>query len=240
MTVLAALQKASIRLVGRKPGTFFGAKGQFELELTDLVNEVAQDIAQYQDWQELVRIGMVTGDGVTTDFDLPADYSRFPVKGEIQDYTNWAWGYFHYQDLDTFLYDEARDFNALPGGWIIYGNLMRFSPAPATDAQAKFPYITKNIVRDFSTNTKTEFTDDRDEFLLPERLLTLGLVWRWRENKKLDSTGDQEAFIKALDEYAAKSGGPVVIRRNGARGIPGTHPAYPWELGQGANYWPVG
>src|SRR3546814_5464552 len=55
-------------------------------------------------------------------------------------------------------------------------------------------------------------SDLSDTFLLPERLLTLGLVWRWRENKKLDATGDQEAFIKALDEYAAKDKGSRVIR----------------------------
>jgi len=242
MTVLAALQKASIRLVGRKPQTFFGASPsqQFELEMCDLVNEVAQDIAQYQDWQELIRLNTIAGDGTATEFDLPEDYSRFPIKAAVQDYTNWAWGYYHYTDLDTFLFDEASDFNALPGGWIIYGNVMRFSPVPGEGDQARFPYITKNIVRSFSTATKEEFTADDDSFLLPERLLTLGVVWRWRENKKLDASGDQEAFIKALDEYASKSGGPVVIRRNSRRHIPGTHPAWPWELGQGANYWPVG
>lgn len=237
MTVLAALQSAALRLAGRRPQTFFDASGKLEMELCDLVNEVAQDIARYQDWQDLIRLETITGDGSTSEFDLPEDYDRFPVVAAVQDYTNWAWGYYHYTDLDRFLYDEASDFNALPGGWIIYGGKMRFSPAPSSTASARFPYITKNIVRDFSTSPKPEFTKDDDSFILPERLLTLGLVWRWRENKGLANTGDQEAFILALDQYASKNGGPKVIRRN-SHSLPG-RPAWPWTLGEGgSNYWP--
>lgn len=238
MAVLAAMQSAAIRLVGRKPQTFFDSSQQFEAEMCDMANEVAKDVAQYTDWQELVRIETIAGDGATAEFDLPSDFDRFPITGALQDYSNWAWGYFHYIDINQFLADEARNFNASPGGWIIYDGKIRFSPVPGDTAQARFPYITKNIARDFSTAGKPEFTKDDDSFLLPERLLTLGLVWRWRENKKLDAAGDQEAFIKALDEYAAKNKGPVVIRRNASRGIPGTHTAYPWELGP-ANYWPA-
>jgi hypothetical protein len=108
---------------------------------------------------------------------------------------------------------------------------LRFSPAPAATAMLRFPYITKNLALAESTAPKDEFTADTDTFRLPERLLTLGLVWRWRENKKLDATGDQEAFVKALDEYAAKDRGPVAIRRNSRRFFHGTHVAWPWELG---------
>lgn len=237
MTVLAALQSAAIRLVGRKPGTFFGASSTFELEMADMVNEVATDIAKYHDWPELIRLETLTGDGTATEFSLPDDYDRMPINGAILDGNSWAWGYFHYADLNQFLFDEVRGFNAAPGGWIIYNDKLRFSPAPADASTARFPYITKNIVRDESTAPKAEFDADADTFALPERLLTLGLVWRWRENKKLDYTGDQEAFIKALDEYAAKAGGPTIIRRNG--GGPRGNLAYPWELGAGANYWPV-
>lgn len=238
MTVLAALQSAAIRLQGRKPGTFFGSTQQFEVELTDLVNEVARDIAKYQDWQGLTKIATITGDGETVEFELPDDYDRFTLAGAMQDGLSWAWGYRHYLDLDAFLFDEVRGFNASPGGWIIYGGMLRFSPAPAAAAQARFPYITKNIVLGESTSPKEAFTADQDSFILPERLLTLGLVWRWRENKGLAGTGDQEAFIKALDEYAAKDKGPTVIRRKAYSSFGNTRPAYPWELGP-ADYWPA-
>lgn len=239
MAILGALQSAAVRLMGQRPTTFFGATQNFEMELCDLINEVAVDIAKYQDWQALVRIETVTGDGTTSAFDLPADYDRMMLNTRVADLTSWFWGYGAYTDINSFLFDEARGFNAYPGGWIIYADQLRFSPAPSDAQVATFPYITNQWATAFSTAPKSAFDADTDNFLLPERLLTLGLVWRWRENKKLDAMGDQEAFIKALDEYAAKDGGTKVFRRNSRSGFPGTYPAWPGELGP-ASYWPAG
>lgn len=231
MTILSAMQSAAIRLIGQRPSTFFGASGQFELEITDLINEVAADVAKYRDWQALVRVGTVAGDGTATDFPLPDDYDRMASNAQVADLSNAFWGFGAYSDINAFLRDEASGFQAHPGGWIIYGNRLRFSPAPTLGQSATFPYISKHWAKAASTAPKGEFTADTDEFLLPERLLTLGLVWRWRENKKLDASGDQEAFIKALDEYAAKDRGPQVYRRRSGRSFPGTYPAWPWPLG---------
>lgn len=232
MTVLTAMQSAAIRLLGQKPGTFFGATNQFEVELTDLVNEVATDISKYQDWQALVRFAVVAGDGTETDFSLPDDYDRMLQNAEVQDSTAWAWGYRRVNDLNTFTYLVNTGWGPYPGVWTLYANLLRFTPAPATATTATYPYITIDIVKDAgSLAGKPQFTSDTDTFLLPERLLTLGLVWRWRENKKLDASGDQEAFIKALDEYAVKDRGSRAYRRNGGARVPGTHTAWPWPLG---------
>lgn len=229
MTILSAMQSAALRLVGQKPTTFFGADGQFEQEIADLVNEVAIDICKYQDWQALIRLHQITGDGSIAEFALPDDYDRMLINSSLQDVDSWAWGYAHIQDINQFTYLEGRGSLPVPGGWVIYGNQLRFSPAPR--GNATFPYITTNYAQTERTSGESEFKTDADTFLLPERLLTLGLVWRWRENKKLDAAGDQEAFIKALDEYAAKDGGSKTFRLSSRRAIPGTHVAWPWELG---------
>lgn len=231
MTVLSALQSAALRLIGRKPTTFFGASGNFENELTDWVNEVAADIAQYQDWQALQKVHTINGDGVTAEFNMPTDYGRMMVVSDVQDLDNWVWGYRAFTDINQFLYHEARGFGPWPGGWIIYGDKMRFSPVPAIGQDATFPYVSNKWARASDTTPKAAFNNDADTFALPERLLTLGVVWRWRENKSLDATGDQEAFMKALDEYGAKDKGSRVIRRNQRRTLPGTHLAWPGTLG---------
>lgn len=231
MTILSAMQSAALRLVGRKPGTFYGASGQFEQEICDLVNEVAEDVAKYQDWQALVKVGTVTGDGTTADFALPADYDRMMLKTDVTDLSAWFWGFGHYADINAFLYAEENGFNPWPGGWIVYGDRLRFAPAPASGQTATFPYVSKEWAVGANTAPKAAFEADTDGFALHERLLTLGLVWRWRENKKLDAVGDQEAFVKALDEYAAKDGGSCIIRRNGRRGFRGAQTGWPWELG---------
>lgn len=231
MSILPALKSAALRLVGRQPSVFFGAAGQFEQEICDIANEVAADVAHYHDWQGLVRFATITGDGVAGEFDLPADYDRMLLTSRVHDVAGWAWGYRQYDDLNAYLAQEGRSFSPHPGGWVILGGKLRFSPTPAAGRQARFAYLSRDYAVDASTASKPAFDADSDSFLLPDRLLTLGIVWRWRENKKLDAAGDQEAFIKALDEYATKDGGARVFERRARRAFPGTHLAWPYELG---------
>lgn len=215
--ILSAMQSASIRVLGRRPMTFFGASQNFEgLEITDLVNEVATDIAAYHDWQELTRVALLEGGAGVTEFDLPSDYDRQLQDSDVARAGYALWGYAHIGNINDFLASQDSGWaNTIPGGWIIYDGKMRFSPAPM--GEARFPYISKNWAVGADGTAKAQFDADTDTFVLPERLLTLGLVWRWRENKKLSAEGDQEAFIKALDEYAAKDSGSGIIRRGRPR-----------------------
>lgn len=214
MTVGSAMGAAALRVSGGRPSSFFGSTEQLEVEFCDLVNEVAEDVARYQDWQGLIGIHTLNGDGGETEFPLPADYDRMLIAADVQDPGSWAWGYSYYADVNQFIRDQERGPLLTPGGWIILQDKMQFVPAPA--GRATFTYISKNWAVDGETGArKAEFTKDTDEFVLPERLLTLGLVWRWRENKRLDAEGDQEAFVKALDEYASRDRGARIIRRGG-------------------------
>lgn len=232
MTVLSAMQSAAVRLIGQRPDSFFGAapNAVFQMEIADLVSEVAADVMKSHDWQALTKVHTVAGDGTATAFALPVDYDRMLVKTDLQDPVNWAWGYRRAGDLNEFLAVEARGFVSGAGIWLVYGDEMRFSPAPGGNAQ--FPYISRNVAKGSGTMAgKPAFDADTDVSVLPERLLTLGLIWRWRENKKMDFTGDQEAFTKAIGEHAAKDGGSRLHARNSRRSFPGTYPAWPGSLG---------
>lgn len=213
MTVASAMQSASLRVAGERPTTFFGSSDQLALEMCDLVNDVARDVSEYQDWQRLTRVYSITGDGATETFPMPDDYDRQLINADMQDLQSWAWGYEHITDINDFLYQRQRGMILTPGAWIIYGGLIHFTPSPAGDAS--FPYISKNYAVGSDQQRKPAFDADTDSFILDEHLLTLGLVWRWREQKKLDFTGDQANFEKALNERGAKDAGSKVIRYGG-------------------------
>lgn len=229
MAILGALQSASLALVGRKPQAFYGSAELFESEIADLANEVAEDIARYQDWQALQGVATLAGDGTTTDFDLPADYARMMKDSTVRPDRSRLWGYFRYPDLNSFLIDQDGGFRGVPGGWVISGDKMRFYPAPK--GAAVFPYVRATWAVAEDGTTKRAFDADTDSFVLPDRLVKLGLIWRWREQKKLDAAGDQEAFVKALDEYATSDAGSRTYRYRGYSRFPGTHPAWPGVLG---------
>lgn len=228
MSVLTACQEAARRLIGQKPATFFGAPGKFEIEICGLLNEVAEVIARGQDWQNLTKIATINGDGTAEAFDLPADYDRMLLTSRVQDTDGWWWGYFRFTDIGDYLWNKSRGFTPYPGGWIIYDNQMNFSPAPSLGMVAQFPYVSR-----FKFNGKTKATADADTdtFDLPERLLTLGIIWKWREDKQLDSTGAQEAFMDEMNNYGSKDKGAQVIRSGRRRRWPGVGIAYPGVLG---------
>ncbi len=232
MTVLSALQSASIKLIARRPAVFFGADDTFELEMTDMVNTVADEVAEANDWQALVKIATLTGTGTQEEFDLPADYARQMLTTTIRDVDNWAWGYGRCATVDDFMRFKESNLNTLPGVWVIFGNKLHVFPAPAAGSTARFVYISKNWAIPISGGaTRSQFTADTDTFALSEDLLMKGLVWKYRDNKGLASDGDQEDFESALSYHAGKDSGAFVIRTNSRRGFPGSSPAWPFPLG---------
>ena len=232
MTILSAMQSAAVRLVGYRPSVFFTSSEQFELEISDLVNEVAQDICKYSDWQALTKVHNIPTDGVTDVFPTPDDYDRQLLVTDIRDMNGWALGYCHVPSVNDFI--DYRLDSAL-GSWTIYQNQFHFSRPPAIGDSATFPYISLNYAINQAGNPMPEFASDTDEFIIrgAERLLTLGLVWRWRENKKLDYTGDQEAFMMLIDQLAAKDKGSNVQRSRSSTltGRLNTRAAWPFTLG---------
>lgn len=233
MTVLTAMQSAAMRLVGYRPSVFFGSNDTTEQELVDLLNESAIDIVRYTDWQSLISVANFTGNGTDTAFPFPAGYDRMVLTADVQDTNNWVWGYRHVSSLNEYIWLQARGWGPYPGIWSIFNNQFNFYPAPPAGQLATFPYISKNYAVAADNTTKDAFTRDDDSFIIPggERLLTLWLVWRWRENKKLDATGDQENFVKALDEIAAKDRGSRVHRSRALTNFGNTRLAYPYTLG---------
>lgn len=230
MTIYGAMLSAAIRLVGQRPSVFFGSSGTFEIEICDLINEVARDILASHDWQGLTRVQTLTADG-SSSFARPADYDRMILVADMQRPETWLWGYYHAADINEFMAIRDSGFQGLPGAWTLVGDQFTFSPTPSGDA--KFAYISKEYANDTADLTrKDSFTKDTDTFVLPERLLTLGLVWRWREQKKLDFSGDQEAFTKALSEESAKDKGSRVIRKGSPIRFRGTFPAWSGTLGR--------
>lgn len=231
MTVLSAIQSAAIRIIGRRPSAIYSETDTFALEMADLANEVAADIAKSHDWQALIKVHTLTGDGTTVAFDLPDDYARMLVRSDILDSTNFAWGYTRVLDINEFLWIKQRALQALPGSWILYGNQFQFVPAPASGDEAEFPYIDKRYAADSGGTPKVAFTADTDVFRLPERLLTLGLVWKWRQNKRLDSGEDEANFAKAFGEESGRDKGARIFTTGPARMPASVSLAYPHSLG---------
>lgn len=231
MSFLTVAQSAAIRLIGRKPTTFFSSTSTFELEITDLANEVARDVLEANDWRSLTKLHQMVGDGTTVGFDLPSDYDRMLVKGAVHSASWTTWTFEPARDLDFWRLLVNGLSASNPGFWIILDGEMQFQPPVASGETAQFYYISKNVVRSESGSLKETFTADSDSFVLNERLLTLGLIWMWRAQKRLEYAEDLANYEKAKEEAVTPDKGSRMIAVGQATWPGGTATAYPFKLG---------
>lgn len=230
MTLKSVVDSAAIRVVGNAPTAVMSSQDQIAIEMRDLVNDVAVAIADSNDWREITKIASFTGDGVQTAFPIPEDYDRMTVNNGIRDMKNWFWGYFPFDSVNEFLMMQENGFALLsPGGWIILNDSFNFVPAP--NGTAQFPYISKFIVKGADNALKSSFTADDDTFLLSERLLTLGLIWRYKAQKGLDYTEDLATYESDLSQKQARDRGQRSVRHGIQNTWSRSRVAWPWPLG---------
>ncbi len=234
MTVLGSAQSAGLRLLGVKPSSLFSTSDPFALELADLANEVATDIAQVHDWRKLQLLATLAGDAVAIAFSLPTDYDRMPKKAEVHS-LNWKTANFRrVRDQDEWIYIQDNLISGMPGNWIILGGKMQIFPPMPVGETARFYYASNKVVAvdAASAGSKTAFETDTDCFVLNERLLTLGLIWRWRSQKRMEYAEDLKNYELALEQEIAKDKGSNILTVGTQRMPFDVAVAYPGVLGQ--------
>jgi hypothetical protein len=230
MTILSVCQDVSVVLNQDDLSSVFTSTEPFAKELRTLANEAATAIAKAHDWQALTSLNTMAGDGSTTAFNLPSDYDRMPAKGAVMT-TQFAMPLVKARDLDFWLDMQIRGVSGAPGYWIIIGGQMQVLPALGSDTSAKFYYVRNTIVRPSTGALKATFTADDDSFVLPERLIKLALIWRWRAQKRYEYAEDLRNYEIALSEEIARDKGSRTLVVGLTRIPVGAMPAYPGPLG---------
>jgi hypothetical protein len=251
MTILTVLQDISTVIGVAVPAAVFTSTVREHQELAALANEVAERIQGAYDWQRVKRLVTYTGDGTTTAFDLPSDYSRMAAGQNV--YTSARIGPMRQvQDHDEWLDLTLRAQIDPRGAWTLLGGQMNFLTAPAADELVKYYYISTLYARSSGTETtdffpldfpfefpdsetggtrKAKFDDDDDGFQLDERLLKLGITWQYKANKGLPYAEDMVNYELRLQDCIARDPG----QRGGHIGRKTFHRdvkiAYPWALG---------
>lgn len=232
MTILTATQNAVMRLVGQRPNAILSSQETIAVEMTALVKESCVDIMKAHDWQELTEFRTITGDGTTAAFDLPDDYDRQVMATEFYDPATWCWNYQHVSDYGRWIKYKNGGFALItPGIWTIRKNQFHFLPVPPAGKEAEFIYISNKIFLGENGTHKTELTSDDDSFVLDERLLTLALIWRWKEIKQMDYGEDLKNYDIALSQAMSRDKGARTIRTRRMGTRRGFSYAFPWSLG---------
>lgn len=213
MTVLSACQQAAVKLNQTVPTSIFSSTDSLAAELALAANEAAEAILGGYDWQKLRTLATFTGDGATEAFSMPADYKRMLKKAKVHS-TTWQNALFvAATDEDDWLYTKDIGITGTPGKYIILGGQFQIFPAMPVGETARFYYISNLTISasGSTTLTKTAFTADSDGFFIDEKLLRLGIVWRWRANKRMEYAEDLSNFeIAMAEEYGSDKGSKIL------------------------------
>ncbi len=211
-----------------KPSAVYGSTTREHIELANIANEMAAMIAASHEWQILNKIAVITGDGTTEDFALPADYDRQLDKSQLWS-TSLETPLSPISDRDDWLELDIKTFDFVINAWILYAGEIHIKPALSTGVQVKYFYQSNLWGLNGSTPI-SEFTADTNTFRIDERLLKLGIIWKWREMKGLPYAEDLATYERLLAKLAMRDKGSRIIRLGKAVLPRDTTVAYPQSI----------
>lgn len=196
------IRAAVLRAEGSSIEEATSGNTQTSREMLDLSTEVATDIMRSHDWRDLTKVHSIVADDVSTGYPKPDDFDRMVGDDDIG-------GYRALDGIDAWL-DATNGSYTGQGGWILLGGQFQF--APALSGTVRFAYISRYFVQQSNGTLTDTFSADDNEFLLDDRLLTLGLIWRWKAQKGLEYSEDLQTYELALAQAQTRDQGTYVLR----------------------------
>ena len=229
MTILSVLQEAAPFIGLEVPDSVIASTVREHVELRAVANDVSDRIAKAFAWQVFKRIATLTGDGTTEDFSLPSDYDWMPDTNDIYSSDNDR-PLCKVDNENIWLDHLEREFAPVPGEWIIYGGQLHIRSALGTGITARFFYQSNLVVAPASGSNKTSFTLDTDTFRLSERLLKLGVIYRWKQIKGLAYAEELSDFEDLKEKLIARDKGATMLAQGAGRLRRGATIAYPGNV----------
>jgi hypothetical protein len=244
MSILSVVADASSKLGITRPTQLIADTGQTSVELQATIAEVAGIIRDKYDWQAYTALGVLTGDGSALAFNFPASYARMIKVARLWPSAQPNAPLTHIVGLDRWLGMIVQNFSAVVGAWTILGNQINIRIGGQTTplalaATVSFYYITTLQFTDAGGTPKAAVTADDDIFRLTpnpavgERLLKLGLIYKWKQDKGRPYAQDLSDFEDACAVTLGADRGSKEIVVGAVRWPRGMELALPWSVPPG-------
>lgn len=225
MSLLTTISAAAVLLNIPAPSTVVGNPDPQVAQLYGLLLEECDELLSKNDWPVLITAGAFTVAVAALPFaqTLPADFKRFTVGSDI-------WNTGRREKLigplapDQWQRLLAFNVGAYPQYWRLYGGTLNIWGAGAGDAFSYEYVSTKYAISTGGTRLPT-FANDTDGIVLPERLVKLALLWRWKRAKGLDYAEEMSTYEREFERETAHTRGLRIVSTASGCDMPD-------------NYWP--
>jgi hypothetical protein len=211
LSILTIVQKASIRAgFSITPAQAVSSANQDVQQLVAFAEDTGRELLERANWVNLDTAGTVTGDGVSTLFQLPQDWVRFSPSDKSP---RGALVSNKYPLLPLYGPVNTEDLNllkALPAStvrpvWRIIGGALEIWPALAAGELVTFNYYSSFwIMNGARTVSRPTWQADDDFSLINEDSVMKGTVWRWKASKGLQYAEDFRAYEMSFARNAGQ------------------------------------
>jgi len=206
MSMLSLVQSFCRRTNISVPVAVLGSTDPQVLQVLALLEEEGQDLATRGDWSvlrnEATHTTIASEDQGTIDSIAPNGFDHF-VPDTLWDRTDQTPLYIvspqEWQQIKAVQATTSEPQIALRGGDLIC------YPAPTAGETWAFEYISKNWISSSSVYYD-EFQDDSDTILLPDKIVKMGLRWRWKKEKGFDYDEDFRSYEMLIAKALGNDG----------------------------------
>jgi hypothetical protein len=208
MSLLTLVQNAAKELGLTSPATAYASSDAQVVQLVALAQREGIELMQDFDWQVLTTEKTFTSVALadqTTASAVPSDLDRFipetffnrtrkrPVFGPISA-QDWQ---FTQAVVATTLVESFRQ----------RGNAILITPTPTAGDTYAYEYITNKWCESSGGTDQAAWAADTDTGILPESVMTLGVIWRFLRAKGFDYAEAFRTYEIAKAKAQAKDGG---------------------------------
>jgi hypothetical protein len=212
MSLLTIVQDAMALCGLSSVSQAYGVNDSTVAQFVALSQVEGDELSRFHDWRSLKVSAILTGDGSTTLWDLPEDFNRF-MSGEI------LWSDQSAGELLPLVSDQelvalkAQETDPPESVWRLFGDQIEIWPALASGEIVTTEYRSEFwILANDGSTRKARWSADTDRAIVPERLITLGLVWRWKQAKGFDYSESFRSYQFERQRAAGVDGGSPTIQ----------------------------
>ena len=208
MSLLTLVQDAAVLVGLESPTSVVSNSDATVAQLKALAQQEGDELSRFYDWRNLKVSSTITGDGTTESWDLPCDWDRqvagddlwlstapfIPLQGPVSD-----------QDWLGFKAAPTRPIRPI---WRYFGATIQIWPVLSASQTVNLEYRSSYWISSSDGATiRNRWSADSDVALVPERVMTYGLIWRWKRMKGLDYSEEFATYQVERMKAARNDGG---------------------------------
>lgn len=193
MSLLTIIQSAADKIGVKRPTLVVSNNTPTIIQLLDYCNQSGDELMRSYDWQVLTKEKTFTSVASETQTDMVAtDLDRFinetfwnrtqrrPFKGPLSPQ--------EWQQIKATVVTPVREVFRQRGGDIL------IQPVPSAGDTFAYEYVSTQWRTDTNDTAIDSFSADTDKSLISENLITLGIVWRYKQARGLPWEGDYAIY----------------------------------------------